>query len=65
VPADRASVLKHAFAAVLKDAGLIEEAHKAGLSVEPVSAEEAESILRKAFDTDPAVVETIRKAMGR
>ena len=65
LPPARAAALKRAFADVLKDAALIEGARKAGLAIDPLNAEEAEAIVRRAFATDPAVIERTRKAMGR
>ncbi len=65
LPAERATTLKRGFDGTIKDAEFIAEAVKAGLGIDPVSAEEAEAIVRKAFATDPAVIEMTRKAMGR
>ena len=43
-----AAALKKAFEAALKDPELLAEADKQGLSIEPILADEAESIIRRA-----------------
>ena len=65
VPADRAAVLKGAFAATMKDATFLSEAQKQALDIDVVSAEESEAVLKRAFATPAEVVATVRKAMGR
>ena len=65
LPPDRASQLTAAFAASLTDPSLIAEALQTGVTIDPVSGDEALRILRQAYATPPAVIAAIRMAMGR
>lgn len=65
LPADRARILKQAFAASLGEPGLVAEAQQIAMTIDPVLSDEAEALIQKAFATPPAVVATIRNAMGR
>jgi tripartite-type tricarboxylate transporter receptor subunit TctC len=65
VPKDRADALKRAFEATHKDKEFLAEAEKAQLEIEFVPASEVEEIIHRAYDTPTAVVEMVKKAMGR
>lgn len=65
LPSERASQLKAAFAISLAEPGLIAEAQQTGVTIDPVTGDEALQILHKAFATPPAVITAIRNAMGR
>ena len=65
LPPARAAILKKAFLDGFNDPGLIEDARKATFQVGPVSAAQAEAIIRQAFATPPEVIEDVRKALGR
>ena len=61
IPASRAKVLREAFMATLRDAEFLKEAEKGQFDISPVSAAEAEALLRKASAASP---EVIRRVLG-
>jgi len=64
VPADRVALLRKAFSAALADPGLLEEASRAKLEVNPVSGEEVEAIIKKVYATPPHIVSRIKTALN-
>jgi tripartite-type tricarboxylate transporter receptor subunit TctC len=65
VPQDRAAALRKAFEATLRDADFLAEANKQILTVAPISGQEIQARLAKAYDTPPALLEPIRAAFGK
>lgn len=65
VPADRVAVLRQAFAATMKDPELLAEAAKMNIDVEPSTGEQVQALVAKMYETPPAVVERVKKALGR
>lgn len=65
VPADRLAALREAFAAALRDPGLVAEAEAAGLHARPASADDLSDILKSAYATSPGAVARLKAAYGR
>ncbi len=61
MPADRATALRAAFAATMKDAEYKAEAEKQAIDVDPVYADEIMSILNRVYTASPEVVERARQ----
>jgi hypothetical protein len=64
VPADRAQALKQAFAETMKDPAFLADARKLHLEIDPISGEQVEALVKQAFETPPAAVARVRKALG-
>jgi tripartite-type tricarboxylate transporter receptor subunit TctC len=62
LPADRASALRDAFAATMKDAGFLGDARKAGLEVDPVPGAEMDRLIAELYRTPADIVAEARKA---
>jgi tripartite-type tricarboxylate transporter receptor subunit TctC len=60
-PADRVAILRSAFAAVLNDPQLLQEAKQERLDVDPVSAEKITAVLQKAYAATPEMVARLAK----
>jgi tripartite-type tricarboxylate transporter receptor subunit TctC len=65
LPPDAAKQLTDAFAATLRDPALLAEAKQASVTIDPVSGEEALTVLTRVYDTPADVVASVRTAMGR
>ena len=65
VPPDRAAALRAAFEATLRDPDFLAEANKQVLTVAPISAQDIQARLAKAYDTPPAILAPIREAYGK
>ena len=63
VPADRVKALRAAFTAAAKDKQFRAQAEKQRLEIEPVTGEEAERMLKAAFQLPPDVVRAAAVAM--
>jgi tripartite-type tricarboxylate transporter receptor subunit TctC len=61
LPAERLALLRAAFAAAVKDPALVADAAAKSFLVHFVSAQAVEDIVTKAFATDPALIEKVRK----
>jgi tripartite-type tricarboxylate transporter receptor subunit TctC len=55
-PADRIAALRAAFAATLRDPAFVAEAEKMQLEIEPMTGDEIETMLAKAYAAPPAIV---------
>jgi tripartite-type tricarboxylate transporter receptor subunit TctC len=62
VPAERVAALRTAFAAVMKDPGYKAEAAKAKLEVNPVPAEQVQTLVSKLFATSPDIIKAAAEA---
>jgi tripartite-type tricarboxylate transporter receptor subunit TctC len=60
-PKELVTVVRRAFDATLKDAAFLTEAEKAMLEVDPVTGEQMNDLIRRAYATPQAVV---RKGMA-
>jgi hypothetical protein len=65
VPEDRIAVLRDAFAASMKDPGLVEDAQRAGIHPHYVSAQQIADVIAAAYATPPAAIERLKRAYGR
>jgi len=65
VPRDRSTALRAAFEATLRDQDFLAEANKQVLTVAPISGQDIQSRLAKAYDTSPAILAPIRAAFGK
>lgn len=63
-PADRVAVLRGAFMATMQDPDFTAEAAKMKLDIEPMSGEEAQSIVAEMMAASPSVIERAKKYMG-
>ncbi len=59
-PKDRMAILRQAFQATMKDPGFLADAEKSKLDISPVTAEEAENIVRGLFKIDPAIARRLK-----
>jgi tripartite-type tricarboxylate transporter receptor subunit TctC len=62
-PADRASVLRRAFDATMKDPAYLAESEKLKIEVDPLSGEQVASLVEQVTRTPPELVDRVRKAM--
>jgi tripartite-type tricarboxylate transporter receptor subunit TctC len=65
VPADRLAILRTAFAQVMKDPGLVQEAESSGLHPLYIAPEELQKYVADAYKMSPEIVALTKKAMGR
>ena len=65
VPADRVAALRKAFEATMKDPELLAEAEKMRIDVDASTGEEVQALVAKMYETPPAVIERVKKAMAR
>ena len=65
VPAERVALLRKAFAETMKDPELLAEAQKMNIDVEPNTGEQVQALVAKMYETPPAVIERVKKAIGR
>jgi tripartite-type tricarboxylate transporter receptor subunit TctC len=63
VPADRVAALRAAFMQTMRDQGLLAEADKIGLEIDPISGKELQALAEQIFATPAAVVEKAKQAM--
>jgi tripartite-type tricarboxylate transporter receptor subunit TctC len=64
VPAERISVLRAAFDAMIKDTGFQEAATKRKLVIAPTPGPDVQAIIRKVVSYSPAVIERARTVSG-
>jgi len=62
-PKARADILRRAFLATLKDPEFLVEAKKAKLDVDPLTGQEAESIVSNLFKLEPALVAKLKEIL--
>jgi hypothetical protein len=58
-PKDRVAALRKAFDATMKDPEFMAEAEKAKLEIEPVTGQQLDDLLKKAYATPKALVEKL------
>jgi tripartite-type tricarboxylate transporter receptor subunit TctC len=63
VPQDRLTALRSAFAACLKDPGLLDGMSKWNIDIAPRTHDEAMAVIRSTVDTDPKILERVRQVM--
>ena len=64
VPAERVKAVRAAFLAAMKDPGLLADAARAGMDIEPVSGEELEALTAEVMKTTPAAAERLRRILS-
>jgi tripartite-type tricarboxylate transporter receptor subunit TctC len=64
VPADRLKILRDAFNKSVNDPGLLAEAEKRRLEMDPGTGEELESLGKEVMAASPDVIERMRKLLG-
>ncbi|HSR70983.1 MAG TPA: tripartite tricarboxylate transporter substrate-binding protein [Kiloniellales bacterium] len=64
IPEDRLEALRDAYMAALKDPGLLAEAEKLGIPIDPMRGDEVQVAVAKALDRSPEVVEIIARAVN-
>ena len=65
IPADRLAALREALFATMKDPQFLSDANRAGLDIDPASAEEAEALLKRFAAFPPDVFRKAQEAIGR
>jgi tripartite-type tricarboxylate transporter receptor subunit TctC len=65
LPADRASILREAYAKTLKDPDFLDEAKKRGWELRPVSGEELQALAKEVIDQPPEVIEWLKKLLAK
>ena len=63
VPADRVAILRTALFAVLQDPAFIAEAQKQNLLLDPVSGDEAESVIAKIYSASPELAKKVKEVL--
>jgi tripartite-type tricarboxylate transporter receptor subunit TctC len=63
-PADRVKILRDAYVKTLNDPGVLEEAKKGRMEVDPASGAELENLVKEIFDSPPEVVERVKKILA-
>jgi tripartite-type tricarboxylate transporter receptor subunit TctC len=64
VPADRVKALRDAFMATMKDPDFLAETQKLQLTIDALSGEEMERVVRDAYALPEAVIAKVRKALA-
>jgi tripartite-type tricarboxylate transporter receptor subunit TctC len=65
LPADRAAVLRLAFAATLNDPAFKKDAQQARLDTDLVTGDEVDTVLKDSATAPPEVVDRLKRALGR
>lgn len=65
IPPERLAALREAFVATMKDADFLAEADKAGLEIDPATADQVEKLLAHFASFSPAIFAKARQAIGR
>lgn len=63
-PADRVKILRDAYAKALADPGLIEEAKKGKMDMEPARGEALQKLAKEVMEQPPEVVARVKKILG-
>jgi len=63
VPADRVAALRKAFLDTMKDPAMLADAQRIGLSIDPISGEELQTLADSAFKTPSAMVAKVKEAL--
>ena len=63
VPVERVRVLRSAFAATLRDEAFLAEAQKQSLPIDPVTGEEAETIIAGIYAAPPDLAKMVRDVL--
>ena len=63
IPAERAKILREAFAKTLKDADLLAEAKKKNLEIDPTSGEDLEKLANDVMSANRDAVDRLHKLL--
>jgi tripartite-type tricarboxylate transporter receptor subunit TctC len=63
VPAERVAVLRSALEAMLKDESFLAEANKQNLPLDPVTGEEAETIINQIYEARPELAKKVKDVL--
>ena len=61
VPADRVAMLRAAFSKAVADPDFLKEAQLQRLAIDPMDGNDAEQVIKRLYQTPPAVLERMRK----
>jgi tripartite-type tricarboxylate transporter receptor subunit TctC len=64
-PKERVQLLRDAYARAMADPQLVEEAKKGKMEVEPVRGEELQQLAEKMINQPPAVIERVKRVLGK
>jgi tripartite-type tricarboxylate transporter receptor subunit TctC len=64
-PKDRVQTLRHAYAKAMADPGLLADAKKGKMEVEPVSGEELQKLAERMISQPPAVIARVKNILGK
>jgi len=62
-PKDQVQVIRKAFQETMKDPGLLEEAKKSNLDINPMTGEEVERIIKGLFSINPSIVSRLKEIL--
>jgi tripartite-type tricarboxylate transporter receptor subunit TctC len=65
VPAERVTLLRQAYLAMLRDRDVLADAKKTGIEIEPVSGEDIDRMLKRLYASPPDIVRKARELAGR
>lgn len=65
IPADRVKILRQAFTKALNDPGLLAQAEKQSVEIEPTGGEELEALAREVMAQPPEIIERMKKLLGK
>ena len=65
MPAERAKILRDAYAKAIKDPELLAEAEKRGWDVNPIAGEELETLAKEVIAQPRDVIERMKWVMGQ
>lgn len=63
-PPERVKILREAYAKAMRDPGLIEEAKKGKMDMDPSSGEELQAIAKQAMEQPAEVIDRVKKMLG-
>jgi tripartite-type tricarboxylate transporter receptor subunit TctC len=64
-PKDRVAIIRKAFMAAMEEPGLLADAKKMGLELDPKSGEEVQKIIAEMADLSPELKKEVRSAIGQ
>jgi tripartite-type tricarboxylate transporter receptor subunit TctC len=63
VPEERVQALRRAFDATMKDPEFLADAKKLSLEIDPITGEQAQTLIAKVLSTPQPIAERVRKAL--
>ena len=64
IPADRSKILRDAYVKALTEPDFLEEARKRNWEIDPIAADELESLAKEVIDQPPTVIDRIRQLLS-